>query len=75
MKTIDKLLTAAKHALEFLESADYENSRTANELRSAIEAVELERGADGYDFTDPEDNPYILSGEELARAETAARSR
>lgn len=39
------------------------------------QAVEQERGADGYDFTDPNDNPYILSGEELARAEAAARSR
>ena len=39
------------------------------------EAVEQERGADGYDFTDPNDNPYILSGEELERAVTAARSR
>ncbi len=28
-----------------------------------------------YDFTDPNDNPYILSGDELARAEAAARSR
>jgi hypothetical protein len=42
---------------------------------AGYEAAEQERGADGYDFTDPNDNPYILSGEELDRAVTAARSR
>ena len=37
----NQLLQAAKHALEFIQSIDsYENSKTANELRQAIEAAE-----------------------------------
>lgn len=36
-----QLLQAAKHALEFIQAIDgYENSRTANELRQAIEAAQ-----------------------------------
>lgn len=42
------LLQAAKHALEFIESIDgYSNSKTANELRQSIEAVEQLRAVDG----------------------------
>ena len=37
----NQLLQAAKHALEFIQSIDgYENGKTANELRQAIEAAE-----------------------------------
>lgn len=37
----NQLLQAAKHALEFIQAIDgYENSRTGNELRQAIEAAE-----------------------------------
>ncbi|HMM98544.1 MAG TPA: hypothetical protein PKC99_06020 [Anaerolineales bacterium] len=37
----NQLLQAAKHALEFIESIDgYASGKTANELRSAIEAAE-----------------------------------
>ena len=43
----NQLLQAAKHALEFIQSIDgYENSTTANELRSAVEAVEQMRATD-----------------------------
>lgn len=34
-----------------------------------------EKQGEDYDFADAKDNPYILSGEELDRAEAAARSR
>ena len=41
METIENLLRAAKHALEFLESIkEYEDGKTANELRRTIAAVE-----------------------------------
>jgi len=40
---------------------------------AGIEAEE-QMQADGYDFTDPNDNPYILSGEDLARAEAPAHA-
>ena len=43
----NQLLQAAKHALEFIQSIDgYENGKTANELRQAIEAAEHSVQAD-----------------------------
>jgi len=47
----EKLLQAAKHALEFIQAIDgYENSRTANELRQAIEAAEQSVQSDAIRF-------------------------
>ncbi len=41
MESIENLLRAAKNALAFIESIDgYENSKSANELRRTIAAVE-----------------------------------
>ena len=75
---MDKVKHEIEAALIWLEEGKVE--RVKLHLGFALahlgdEAAEQERGADGYDFTDPNDNPYILSGEELERAVTAARSR
>jgi len=44
----NQLLQAARRALEFIQSIDgYENSKTANELRQAIEAAQQGVQADG----------------------------
>jgi hypothetical protein len=47
MSELENLLNAAKHALEFICSIDgYANSKTTNELRQSIEAVEQSGAVD-----------------------------
>ena len=61
----DQLLTAAKNALEFIQSIDgYENCVTATNLRRAIEEAENEEEENEEEAY----NPYLLHGEELDKA-------
>ena len=71
----DEVVFVLEDLLKYGKSLNTNQYRAIGEAVKILKAAEQERGADGCDFTDPNDNPYILSGEELARAEAAARSR